>query len=280
MPDGSVLAAYREALNYRDLLKNLTQRELRGRFRRTLLGWGWSLMQPLMMTAVYAIMLSFYFKIPPTPGDPSGIETFAFFLLVGVLPWNFFSSSLVQSMGTVVGAGGLMTRVWFPRLLLPLSTILALAVSLCIELSILTAAISIFTQTFLLHLVPITMLLIVLQVLFTSGIAFWLTACNVRYRDVEYLTSVFLLAYFYLTPIIYPVTFIPDESVLGTDITWRDIALANPMARFTMAYRNVLYDVRLPGLPTMLWIVGWSLFSAYFGSRFFIRRADRFAEMM
>jgi len=280
MSKARVTPAVREALSYRDLLKNLTQRELRGRFRRTFLGWGWSLMQPVLMTAVYAIMLGWYFKVTPEPGDPSGIDTFAFFLLAGVLPWNFFAGSLMTSMGTIVGAGGLMTRVWFPRLLLPLSTILALAVSLCIELSILTVVISIVERQFLFHLAPVTLLLVMLEVLFTSGIAFWLAASNVRFRDVEYLTGVLLLAYFYMTPIIYSVTFIPDTSAFGTSLTWRDIALANPMARFAMAYRNVLYDVRLPGLPTMLWITGWSLFSAYFGTRFFVRRADRFAELM
>ena len=280
MSERGVLAGLREAMQYRDLLQNLTQRELRGRYRRTFLGWGWSLMQPLLMTAVYAVMLGFYFKVKPEPGDPSGIDTFAFFLLAGVLPWNFFSSSLTTAMGTIVGAGGLMTRVWFPRLLLPLSTVLALGFSLCIELGLLTIVISVVEQKFLFHLLPVTLLLIVLELLFTSGIAFWLAACNVRFRDVEYLTGVFLLAYFYLTPIIYSVTFIPDTPAFGTSVTWRQIALINPMARFAMAYRNVLYDVRLPGLPTMLWIITWSLLSAYFGTRFFVRRADRFAELM
>lgn len=275
-----VIAAIRETLRYRDLLKNLTQRELRSRYRRSVLGWGWSLVQPALMTAVYAIMLGAYFKVTPAAGDPSGIEVFAFFLLAGMLPWNFFSSSLTTSMGTIVNAGGLMTRVWFPRLLLPLSAILALAVSLLIELSILTVAISIATRTFLLHLLPVAVGLVVLLALFTSGIAFWLAACNVRFRDVEYLTSVLLVAYFYLTPIIYAVTFVPDTEAFGTSITWRQLALANPMARFGMAFRNIFYDVRLPGLPTVLWLLGWSAFSFYFGTRFFVRRADRFAEMM
>jgi ABC-2 type transport system permease protein len=267
-------------MQYRDLLKNLTQRELRSRYRRSVLGWGWSLLQPALMTAVYAIMLGVYFGISPDPGDPSGIDVYAFFLLAGLLPWNFFSSSLTTSMGTIVNAGGLMTRVWFPRLLLPVSSILALAVSLLIELGILTVAITVVTQTFLLHLLPVAVVLVILLVFFTSGIAFWLAASNVRYRDVEYLTGVLLLAYFYLTPVIYPVTFVPDTPVLGTSITWRQVALVNPMARFAMAFRNVFYDVRLPGLPTMLWLIGWSLVAFYAGTAFFVRRSDRFAEMM
>jgi ABC-type polysaccharide/polyol phosphate export permease len=149
-----------------------------------------------------------------------------------------------------------------------------------IELGILTLAITIFTQTFILHLLPVAIVLVALLALFTAGIAFWLAAANVRFRDVEYITGVLLLAYFYLTPVIYPYTFVPEKPVLGTSLTYRQIALANPMARFAMAFRNIFYDVRLPGLPTMLWLVGWSIVSFYAGTRFFIRRADRFAEMM
>lgn len=280
MPDPTVRASVRELFQYRDLLVNLTQRELRSRYRRSILGWGWSLLQPALMTAVYSIMLGWYFGIRPDPGVPSGIHVFAFFLLAGLLPFGFFTSSLNSSMGSIVNAGGLMTRVWFPRLLLPLSTVLALMVSLFIELSILAIAVTVVCKVFLLHLLPVAVILVVLLALFTSGIAFWLAACNVRFRDVEYLTTVFLLAYFYLTPVIYDVTMVPDTEVLGLPITWRDISLANPMARFAMAFRNIFYDVTLPGFETMLWLIGWSIFSAYFGTRFFVRRAPRFAEMM
>jgi lipopolysaccharide transport system permease protein len=280
MPDPTVSAAVREALQYRDLLKNLTQRELRARYRRSLLGWGWSLLQPALMTAVYSLMLTKFLRVPPEVGVPSGIHIYAFFLLAAMLPWNFFSASLTTGMGSVANAGGLMTRVWFPRLLLPISGILALGVSLLIELAILTVAVTVFTQTFVLHMLPAAVVLVALLALFTTGLTLWLAACNVKYRDVEYLTSVLLLAYFYLTPVIYGVSFIPDDEAFGLGITWRDIALANPMARFAMAFRNVFYDVTFPGLPTMLWVAGWSVFSAYFGTRFFVRRADRFAEMM
>jgi ABC-2 type transport system permease protein len=275
-----VLAALRETVRYRDLMRNLTQRELRSRYRRSFLGWGWSLLQPAMMTAVYAIMLGYYLKVRPEPGDPSGIDAYAFFLLAGMLPFNFFNASLTTGMGTIANAGGLVTRVWFPRLLLPMSSILALAVSLTIELGLLAAVVSIFTQRFVLHLLPVALVLVVLLVMFASGIALWLTAVNVRFRDVEYLTSVLLLAYFYLTPVLYSVTFIPQKQLPLVGLDLRQVALANPMARFAMAFRNVFYDVRLPGVPTMIWLVFWSVLAFYGGMRYFVRRSDRFAEMM
>lgn len=276
-----VIQSIREAAQYRDLMRNLTQRELRSRYRRSFLGWGWSLLQPALMTAVYAIMLGYYLKVTPDPGDPSGITAYAFFLLAGLLPYNFFSSSLTTGMGTIVNAGGLMTRVWFPRLLLPVSSILGLAVSLLIELGILAAVVVAFSREWLiLALLPVALALVVLMVLFTSGVALFLTAVNVRFRDVEYLTSVFLLAYLYMTPILYPISFIPQRELPLVPLDLRQVALANPMARFAMAFRNVFYDARLPGLPTILWLVFWSALVFYLGARYFARRADRFAEMM
>jgi ABC-2 type transport system permease protein len=276
----SVRTALKDVAEYRELLRNLSQRELRSRFRRSFLGWGWSFMQPVLMTAVYAIVLGLILDVPPPPGVPSGIDTFAFFLLAGVIPWSLFAGGLGATVGSIANAGGLITRVWFPRELLPISAILALGFTMLIELTVLAVAVTVFEQVFLLHLVPILLALVVLEVLFTTGIGMWLAACNVKYKDVEYLTSVFLLAYFYLTPVLYSPTYIPDTTILGTSITWRDVALINPMARFVMAFRNVLYDVTLPGLETVLWLVGWSIAAFYLGLRFFARRADYFAEAM
>jgi ABC-2 type transport system permease protein len=276
----TVRTAIHEVNSYRELLFNLTRRELRSRFRRSFLGWGWSFMQPLLMTAVYTLVLGTFFDAPPDPGVPSGIDTFPFFLLAGVIPWTLFAGGLSAAIGSVANAGGLITRVWFPRELLPMSTIMALGFSMLIELAVLALAITVVEQVVLIHLLPVLLVLALLQVLFTAGLSFWLAACNVKFKDVEYLTSVLLLAYFYLTPVLYPPTFIPENEFLGTSLTWRDVALMNPMARFVMAYRNVLYDVRLPGLETMLWLLFWSMVAFYFGLRFFARRADRFAEAM
>lgn len=279
LPPRSIRTAAREVWAYRELLINLARRELRSRFRRSFLGWGWSFLQPLLMTAVYAIVLGTILRATPAPGDPSGIDVFAFFLLAGVVPWNLFGGGLGAAVGSVSNAGSLITRVWFPRELLPLASILALGYSAMIETGVLVAAVSVTQQVMILHLLPVLAALIALQVLFTAGVSMWLAACNVKYKDVEYLTSVILLAYFYLTPVLYPVDMIPEKHVVA-GLTTRDISLANPMARFVMAFRNIVYDVRMPGLETMLWVAGWSLLVFFLGFRFFARRADYFAEAM
>jgi lipopolysaccharide transport system permease protein len=280
MKPRTVRTAISEVFEYRELLLNLTRRELRSRFRRSFLGWGWSFMQPILMTAVYALVLGTILKVAPEPGVPSGIDAYAFFLLAGVIPWTLFSAGLGAGVGSVANAGGLITRVWFPRELLPLSAILALGFSMLIEVAVLAIAVTVFYQVMLLHLLPVLLLIAVLQCMFTAGVAFWLAAVNVKYKDVEYLTSVFLLAYFYLSPILYPPSLIPEKPFLGTSLTWQDVALINPMARFAMAYRNILYDVRLPGLETTLYLLVWAVFFFVLGLRFFARRSDRFAEAM
>jgi ABC-2 type transport system permease protein len=276
----TIPTALREVTERRELLVNLTRRELRSRYRRSFLGWGWSFMQPVLMTAVYALVLGVFLGVKPEPGHPSGIDTFAFFLLAGVIPWTLFAMGLTGAIGSVANAGGLITRVWFPRELLPLSTILALGVSTMIELGVLVAAETVFERVFILHLVPLLPILVLLLILYTAGIGFWLAACNVKFKDVEYLTGVVLLAYFYVTPILYPVTLIPDRSFLGTSLSWRDVVMANPMARFVMAFRNVLYDGRLPTLATMVWLILCTALVFGLGLRFFSRRAERFAEAM
>lgn len=275
----STTTALREIYAYRELLVNLTKRELRSRFRRSFLGWGWSFVQPILMTVVYALMLGVFLGATPPPGDPSGVDVFAFFLLAGVIPWNLFAGGIGAAIGSVANAGGLITRVWFPRELLPLASILALSYSMLIELGLLALVVSITFQVMLLQYLPLLLYTAVLLFLFTSGMSLWLAACNVKYKDVEYLTSVLLMAYFYLTPILYSIDLIPQRVIVG-GLDTRDVLLANPMARFVMAFRNMLYDVRLPGIETMVWITGWSLLTFYLGLRFFARRADYFAEAM
>ena len=276
----TIRIAIPEILNHRELLVNLVRRELRSRFRRTFLGWGWSFVLPVMMTAIYALVLGTFLKATPGAGDPSGIDSFALFLLTGIVPWSFFSAGIGAATGSIVNAGGLITRVWFPRELLPMASILALLFTMMIEIFVLALAVMLIAQVMLIHFLPIAFVLMFFQALFTIGFSFWLAAANVRYKDVEYLTTVFLLAYFYLTPVLYPASFVPDTAVFGTSVTWREIFMLNPMARFMQAYRNVFYDLRVPGVETMLWLIGWSLLVFYLGLRFFVRRADRFAEAM
>jgi lipopolysaccharide transport system permease protein len=264
----------------RELLLNLTQRELRNRYRRTVLGWMWSLINPAMTTLVYAFVFAVVFHATPAAGDPSGLKIFAFFLLSGLLPWNFLSGGLGGGIGSILGAGSLITKVFFPRELIPVAAVLSMTVTVIIELSVL-ALIEAAAGYYIFKFLPIILVLVVLQTFFVLGLALWLSALNVRYRDVQHLVGVFLLVLFYLTPVVYSVGFLPEQwTTHGVSVPVRTILLLNPMSRFVMAYRNCFYDLRFPGLATLAWCAFWSTMSLSLGSAFFRSKAKRFAEDM
>jgi lipopolysaccharide transport system permease protein len=273
-----VLVTLRSFMSHRDLLVNLTQRELRTRYRRSMLGWLWAMVNPALTTAVYSFVFIFIFHLKPAPGTPSGNPYFAFFLLAATLPWNLLQSGLNGGIGSVIGGGALITRVYFPRQLIPTSTVISMTVSLLIELGVLIVSELVFGYN-VLKFIPVVLLLVVLQTIFVLGLTLWLSALNVRYRDVQHLVGVVMLVWFYLTPCLYAVSFIKKrETVFGRQVPLRDLLMINPMSRFVDAYRSCLYDGRLPTLATFLSCVAWSLVVFAFGSTYFVRRSKRFAE--
>ncbi|MBA2326431.1 MAG: ABC transporter permease, partial [Actinobacteria bacterium] len=128
------MAEYSQA---RELAVNLTLRELRGRYKRSVLGWTWSLLNPLASVVIYSIVFSFFLKIEPPVGEPSGLHSFVLFLLCGLLPWNFLSSGANAAMGALVGNGNLIKKVYFPREILVGSAVAAHVITLLIELGVL-----------------------------------------------------------------------------------------------------------------------------------------------
>src|SRR5687768_12833191 len=133
-----------ELVSSRELMANLTLRELRGKYKRSALGWGWSLLNPLLATAIYTVVFRLFLRIDPPVGDPSGLTSFALFLLCGLLPWNFLSNGLTGSIGSLVANGNLIKKVWFPREILVAASVVSWDVSLAIELVVLAGALLVF----------------------------------------------------------------------------------------------------------------------------------------
>lgn len=270
--------AMRRAVGERELLWNLTLRDLRSRYRRSTIGWAWSMINPAVMTAIYTFVFTVFFKIHPTAGVPSGMTAYAFYLLGGLLPWNALVNGVTGASAALIGGGGLMAKVRFAREHLVLATVLAMATTLLLELAVL-AIMELIGGYVVLHLVPIVLLLVLLLTLFIAGVGFVVAALNLRYRDVQHLMSIGFLVWFYLTPVIYPVELIPNRySIGGLDFPLRSILGMNPMSRFVLAFRNCFYDITMPGFGTMAGLVAISLATFLLGYRFFIRRAPWFVE--
>ena len=270
-----LLAYLRELWTYRELLVNLVVRDLKVRYRSSVLGVLWSLGNPLLMMAVFTVVF--------TVMTPNNIEKFPIFLLCGLLPWNFFSASVTGSIRSIVDNAPLIRKVYFPREVLPLSVVLSNLVHFLIAMVVFFAFILIFG-------VPITQWVLLLpaviavQVIFASGVALILSTINVFYRDTQVIVEVAMLAWFFLTPIFYPIDVLPQNYHIGglTVDVWRWMYMLNPMASLIATYRVILYGTGFGGAPPALDFFGRTALTALgvlvIGTLVFFRYKRLFGE--
>ena len=260
-----------------DLLVNLTLRDLRSKYKRSALGWTWSVLNPLVAVVVYSAVFSVFLRIQPTTGDPSGLRSYAVFLLVTLLPWQFHVTSLTEATRSITANGPLITKIWFPRWVLPTSAVLARFLTLLVEMAVLLLLIAVLEGHFAFTWIPVVLMLMALQLLFTVGLALMVSAANVYFRDVQHFLGVALAPWMFLTPILYPLNMVPaDREFLG--IGYRTLYQLNPMVSWAEAYRNALYDLRFPSAERWLAIVVATAVVLTVGFRIFRRLEPRMAE--
>jgi ABC-type polysaccharide/polyol phosphate export permease len=261
-----------------ELLLNLTLRELRGKFKRSTLGWLWSVINPITSIVVYSFVFGIFFEAEPPVGDPSGLHSYAFFLVCGLLPWTFLSNGLGGATGSVVANEGLVKKVFFPRWVLPAASTLSWLTSFLVEMLVLAVILAIAGNVVLLW-VPLVLVVVLLQFAFVLGLGLALSALNTYFRDIQHFLAILLNVWFYATPVIYPIDLPPEETqVLGITVPIRALIEANPMTSFVDAYRALLYDLRAPSAGTWLAILGWSTLAMVVGTLVFRRLEPRLAE--
>lgn len=267
-----------ELVRYRELLKNLVARDLKVRYKNSVLGFAWSLVNPLLMMLVFTVL--FTFMMPQ-----SDVHKFPVFILCAILPWNFFSSSVMGSINSIVDNAHLIKKVYFPREVLPISAVLSNLVNFLLALLVLFAMLFVFgigLTRWALYL-P---LVIFIQLIFTLGLALILSTLNVFYRDTAVIMEVLLLAWFFLTPVFYPIDILPHQRpFLGLNLdVWRLTHWLNPMASLIASYRTILYGSYgggPPGPPALDFLFRTFLTAVAFlviGYLFFIRYSRVFGE--
>lgn len=262
----------------RALLVNLTLRENRSKYKRSALGWAWSMINPISTMLVFAFVFGVVLQIPPPTGDPSGIKNFGFFIIAGLLPWNYLASGLTGASGSVIANAGLIKKVYFSRAVLPAANVLSWLTHLLIELAVLSLALLIANHFVFIYF-PAAIVVIVLQTFFVLGIGLALAALNVYFRDIEHLLSILMLIWFYATPIIYPISRVPQSHViLGFDVPIKAIYDLNPMVHFIGAYRAIFYDIRVPSGMEYLIMAVSALIAMAGGLAVFRKLEARFAE--
>jgi len=268
----------------RELLQNLTNREVRGKYRRTVLGQLWSLVNPIAAILIYTFIFSFIFRLPAQIGDPSGLNNYALWLVCGLLPWLFFNRVLTLGTDSLVANAGLIQKVYFPRIVLPLSLANATFFTWMLEMAVLVVALSLL-GAFVLPWLPLVAVFMVIFGLFSVGLAMVFSIINVYFRDLSYLLTVVLQFWFYLTPILYPVELVETQSdklggLAGAPITLLDIYSLNPVEGFIEIFRNLLYDNRAPELSTVLIAIGWTLVAFGAGAWMYARKERMLAELL
>lgn len=273
-----VVTEVRELVASRELLVSLIQRELRGKYKGTALGWAWSLINPLASTLVYTLVFSTVMRVAPPVGD-GGLENYSLFLLCGLLPWNFLAAAVQGGQGVLLDQANLIKKTYFPRRLLLLSHIGAAFVTFLIEMLVLVVIFTIIGVNAW-RWIPLVLVMMVLLAVFGLGLALALSVANVYFRDVAHFVGIAMQIWFYATPIIYPLTLITES----TSDTWisrpwvADLFQLNPAFTFLEPIRDMFYMGQWPALPTVLIAAAWAVAALIIGNLVFRRLEPRLAE--
>jgi ABC-type polysaccharide/polyol phosphate export permease len=265
-------SSWKELWERRELLKSLTQRELRGKYKRSVLGWAWSMLNPISSLVIFTIVFGWILPGGKVIGNPSGIKNFTLYLACGLLPWNYLAGGIGTSTGALLAQSGLLKKVFFPREYVVGATVMSWLVSFSIELTVLIFAFAL-TGKLRWHLLPMLLVIITFQTLLILGFSLGLSALNVYFRDVQHLLGIFLQVWFYLTPIVYQLQLIKNKS--ATAAAWYSI---NPMLHVVDGYRDVLFNGRMPTMRSIGFLIASSVITFIVGGLFFRRLEPRLAE--
>ncbi|MFB0518651.1 MAG: ABC transporter permease [Acidobacteriota bacterium] len=252
-----MIAKIKEIFRYKDLIRNLVIRDLKVKYKNSVLGYLWSLVDPLLTALLFIIIFSIIVRLQ--------VENYPVFLLTALLPWGFFQSSLLGAVISISGNSNLIKKVYFPREIFPLSSILSNLINFCLSLLVFVPLILILRVklSWALLWLPVV---IVVQVLFTGGLSLFVAHLNVFFNDIAFLLKFALNLLFYATPIFYPLEMVPQR-FLG-------IYLLNPMAVLVSIYRKVIMNLPLPPLRFVFVAIALSMGIMVGGLIFFHRREN------
>jgi ABC-type polysaccharide/polyol phosphate export permease len=262
----------------RELIINLTRRQVSGKYKRTTLGHLWSLINPLATMLVYTLVFSVILGSGRVNGSPSGLHVYALFLMCALLPWTFFSGCLTQGMTALINDANLVKKVYFRRDVLVSSTVASLVVTFGFELVVLVGAILAFGGMPL-PWIPLVVGMVLILAVLSLGVALLLAVMNVYFRDTEHFLNILLSLWFYLTPIVYPFSRVAkhlNHKVAGVKLS--TIYDLNPMTRFVDVFRALLYDNRFPAWGDVTYCAVIAVVMLAIGSYVFGRFEGRLAE--
>lgn len=254
----------RELYQYRALLWSLTVRELRARYRASVLGFLWTFLNPTLQMAVYALVFG---KLMPNPDTH-----YPYVIFAALLPWIYFSSSVNGGASSVSDRRDLLTKVRFPAQVLPATVVATNLFNFLLSLPLLIALGLFFGVTPSWHFVLLVPL-VFLQTLFTLAVTYMLSALNVAFRDLQHIVANLLQLMFFLTPVLWRVTLAPEWAR-------KPITYLNPMSALITAYRDIFVERQIPNANPLIAVAVISVLLLWVSSAVFERRREEFAELV
>lgn len=262
---GWVAVDFRELWQYRELLFFLIWRDIKVRYKQTALGAAWAVIQPFLTMVVFSL---FFGRLAQVPSDGSPYPVFAY---VALLPWNFFAGALERAGNSLVGNSQLLTKVYFPRLIIPLSATLSGLLDFAIAFLILIGMILYYgiIPTWAVATLPLFVLFALLTAL---SVGLWLSALNVQYRDVRYTLTFLIQLWLFASPVAYPTTLVPEQ--------WRPLYGLNPMAGVIEGFRWALLGRETAPDPLLL-VSAVVVVLSFVGGLYYFRRMEKtFADVV
>lgn len=263
-PHAAVTSGIREAWSYRELAYFLGWRDVKVRYKQTALGVAWALVQPIGLMLVFTFFLGR--AGVPSPGMP-----YALFVLTGLLPWQLFAFAIGESSNSLVANERLITKVYFPRLVIPAAAVVGGVVDFGVGLVVLAIALPLY------HVVPTAAILaaplfVILALLGAFGVGLWLSALNVRYRDVRYVLGFVTQIWLFVTPVVYPLSVVPPK--------WRLLYALNPMTAVVEGFRWCVAGGPMPDLRIVAASAIGTLLVLATGLRYFQSMEASFADVI
>lgn len=250
----------------RELLWQMVSREVKARYKQSILGYFWVILNPLAQMLVMSFAFSLILRIPT---NAAGNIPYSIFLFVGLLPWNLFANSLTFASNSLVGSASLITKIYFPRTILVISTIIAKIIDFFFALSVLVVYMIIYRIPININILWVIPIFLIQQI-FTLGLSLFFAAANLLYRDIQYLLSLVITLWMYVTPVIYPADLVPERL--------KFIFQLNPMAVIINAYRQTILGGGVPNYSSIFIALLVSLVTLLIGLSYFKSREKIFAD--
>ena len=244
------------------MILSLIKRDLRGRYKASVLGFLWTFLNPLFQLLIYTLVFSVIMR--------SNIEQFYIYLFVGLVPWTFFSTCVSGGASCVVNQEHLIKKIYFPRIILPISFVTSAFINMLLTFLVIFAVLIFSGFGFDLRALCFLPIIMLVEYILALGICMLTSALTVYFRDLEYILGILTMAWMYITPILYSVDIVPEE--------YKKIFYFNPMTPIIQAYQQILYYKQTPELETFLRVIIIGLLFLVGGCMTFEKIQKRFVE--